>query len=536
MPIAAVKCWGDNELGQLRLGDTNGEPMTQKLALPIALIATLAACPAHLPEVTTAPPVPPITVDVLATAKMDVTRLAAEADKQPLLARWSGPYDGVPPWDQVSVPAFPAAFTTGLALLAAEVTVVAESPEPATFANTLAALEDAGRYQNRAETLFAVMTSNLNKPDVQALDREWSPKFAAAYDAITFNSKLFARIAAVHAARASLTAEERRLVEVTHDRFVQGGAKLAREQKDALGKINQELAVLFTDFKNKVLADENTWILLENDAALEGLPQSLRASFKAAAEERKLAGKWIVVNSRSSVDAFLTASTRRDLREQVWRAFKNRGDNGGDSDTNAVIARIVTLRRERATLLGYASHAHWRMADTMAVEPAKAEALMLRVWPAALARVREEVADMQKIADRGAKQGAAKAAIEPWDYLHYAERVRKAKYDFDQTSLKPYFALDNMISASFFMAGELYGLAFAEITGKVSVFHPDVRVWEVKDKATGTFVGLFYGDYFTRTDKRSGAWAMGYQGRETFTGKVVTPIASNNNNFVKSAP
>ena len=345
---------------------------------------------------------------------------------------------------------------------------------------------------------------------------------------------MFARVSAVYAARdtSGLTAEQKRLVTRTYEQYVRAGAKLTGDQKKRLGEINQELAVAFTDFSNKVLADENTWIVLESEAELAGLPDSLRAAYKEAAKSNKLEGKWAVVNTRSSVDPFLTSSSRRDLREKVWKTFKSRGDNGNANDTNATIAKIVKLRADRAQLLGYASHAHWRMSDTMAKDPKKAQELMMKVWPAAVARVHEEVADMQAIADAE----GAKITIEPWDYLYYADKVREAKYDLNEAELKPYFELNNMISGAFWMAGELYGLTFTEITGKVPVFSSDVRVWEVKDKTNGKYVGLFYGDYFARPAKRSGAWAAGYQGHETFTGKVVTPITSNNNNFVKGAP
>ncbi|MBL8744126.1 MAG: M3 family metallopeptidase, partial [Myxococcales bacterium] len=376
--------------------------------------------------------------------------------------------------------------------------------------------------------------SNLNTADVQAIDREWSPKIAAAYDKIVFNEKLFARIAAVYDARdkAGLTAEQKRLLERTYEQYVRAGAKLSADEKKKLGEINQELAVLFTDFGNKVLADENSWVVIDKKEDLKGLPDSLVASYAAAAKEKGLEGKWIVVNTRSSVDPFLTSAANRPLREKVWKAFKNRGDNGGANDTNATIAKIVKLRADRAKLLGYKSHAHWRMADTMAVDPQKAKDLMMKVWPAAIARVGEEVADMTKLAQKDDK----KIVFEPWDYLYYADKVRKAKYNLDQGELKQYFELDNMTQAAFYMAEQLYGLGFTEVTGKIPTFRPDVRVWEVKDKATGKHRGLFYGDYFARPAKRSGAWASGYRGHETFTGTEVTAIASNNNNFVKGAP
>jgi peptidyl-dipeptidase Dcp len=318
------------------------------------------------------------------------------------------------------------------------------------------------------------------------------------------------------------------LTERSHDAFVRSGARLNAQQKTELGRINQELAGLFTDFANKVLADENTWTTLDKEADLAGMSESEIAAAKAAAEARGLAGKWIILNTRSAVDPFLTSSTRRDLREKVWKAFKSRGDNGNANDTNATIVRIVRLRADRARLLGYASHAHWRMDDTMAKDPAKAQALMMRVWPAAVARVKEEVADMQATADR---EGAG-LEIAPWDYLYYAEKVRKAKYDLDQNQLKPYFELNNMVQAAFWSATRRYGITFTEITGRVPVFHPEVRVWEVKDEKTGAHVGLFYGDYFARANKRSGAWASSYRIHETFDGKR-TPLSSNNNNFVK---
>jgi peptidyl-dipeptidase Dcp len=463
----------------------------------------------------------------------ELVKLQAAADANPILAAWTGPYGGVPPWDRAQADKFPEAFTTGLALLLAQIDAIANNPEPPTFANVIVPLEDAGRDEGRAEVLFGVLTNNMNTPDVQALDREWSPKIAAANDKITFNEKLFSRISQVYAARekAGLTPEQKRLLERTYDQYIRAGAKLSPDQKKRLGDINQELAVAYSDFSKKVLADENTWVVLEKPEDLAGLPESLRAAYQEAAKEHNIAGKWAVVNTRSSVDPFLSSSSRRDLREKVWKAFKSRGDNGDANDTNTTIAKIVKLRAERAALLGYKSHAHWRMDDTMAKDPSKARELMMKVWPAAVARVHEEVADMQAIA----KKEGANITIEPWDYLYYADKVRKAKYDLNEAELKPYFELNNMISGAFWMAGKLYGLSFSEITGKVPVFNPGVRVWEVTDKASGKYVGLFYGDYFARAAKRSGAWASGYRGHETFTGNVVTPIISNNNNFVKGA-
>jgi peptidyl-dipeptidase Dcp len=497
--------------------------------VPPASPASSAAGPV---ESRPAPPVSaPAPVSAYDAAVAEVKRLTALADRDPYLAPWTGPYGGVPPWDKLDAKLFPRSFELGTQLTLAEIAVIAENPAPPTFANTFVPLEDSGRHAGRAETLFQTMAGNLSTPEVQAVEREWAPKQAAARDKITFNDKLFARVTAVYAARDQLEPEQRRVVELRHDRLVKAGAKLSPDDKARVGKINEQLAGLFSEFSKKVLADENTWIAL-GPKDLDGLSPQLKATYAAAAAERKLDGAWAVVNTRSSVDPFLAASARRDLRERVWKAFKNRGDNGNENDTHQAIAQIVKLRADRARLLGYASHAHWRMSDTMAHDPENARALMMRVWPAAVARVGEEVADMEKIARRD----HLKLPFEPWDYLYYAEKVLKAKYDLDDNELKPYFELDNMIAASQWMAEQLYGLQFTEITGKVPVFEPKVRVWEVKDKTSGAFVGLFYGDYFARKGKRSGAWTTGYRRHEAFTGTVQTPIASNNNNFVAGAP
>jgi peptidyl-dipeptidase Dcp len=458
---------------------------------------------------------------------------APTAALNPLLASWSGPYGGVPPWDQGTPERYRAALAAAIDLQRADYDAIVRNTAAATFDNTFIPMQNAGRALSRVNAMFSVMTSNINTPEYQALNKEMAPKLAAARDEIILNPRLFARIESVYAGRrnSDLNAEQQRLVERTYDFYKRSGAQLDAPGKRRLSEINQRLASLFAQFSEKVLADENTWVVLENATDLAGLPDSAVSSAAVAAEERGLKGKWVIVNTRSSVDPFLTFSSSRDLREKVWRNFVTRGDNGNVNDTNATIQEIVKLRAERATLLGYSSHAHWRMADTMARDPGKAQALMMRVWPAAVARIHEEVADMQAVV----RQEGGSIAIEPWDYLYYAEKVRKAHYDLDQAELKPYFELNNMINAAFWSAEQLYGIAFTEITGQVPVFHPDVRVWEVKDKTTGIHVGLFYGDYFARAGKRSGAWASAYRSVERFEGKI-TPLVSNNNNFVKGPP
>lgn len=465
-------------------------------------------------------------------AQAEVVRLTAQAEQDPLLKSWTGPHGGVPPWDQARVELLAPALELGLALQEAEVQVIATNPDAPTFDNTIAAMQNAGRHIDRATTIFGVMTDNVSTPAVQDVEAEWSPRITAAYNAITFNRALYQRIDTLYQNRASLglTAEQLRLLERTRDQFVRAGAAATPEQQARLGAINEELSSKFADFGRRLLADENTAIFITNRRDLAGLPQNIVDALAAAAAERGHPGQWAVVNTRSSVDPFLTFAQNRRLREQVWTAFKNRGDNGDANDTNAVIADILRLRAERAQILGFPTHAHLRMADTMAGTPERAQDLMMRVWPAAVARVHEEVADMQAIANRQ----RAGITIEPWDYNYYAEQVRRDRYNLDQNELRPYFELNNMINASFYMANQLYGLSFREITGTVPVFEPSVRVWEVTDR-DGSYVGLFYGDYFARAGKRSGAWMNTYRAHENFMGSEVTPIASNNNNFVRGA-
>ena len=447
-----------------------------------------------------------------------------------LLADWGGPHDGVPPWDKVSPALFSQAFQFAIDEQRREVLAIAANPAAPTFTNTIEALEKAGQRLGRVESVFAVMTDNMSTPEYQALDKEWQPKLAAANDEIRLNDKLFQRIKAIYEARetSGLDAKQKRLVTRRYEQFVSGGANLDPTQKQQLSAINQQLAGLFSTFNERVLADEGTYISA-TEAEMKGVPADVKAALAAAAKERKQpAGTYALKNTRSVVDPVLTFADDRALREKVWRAFVNRGDNGGANDTNQIIAQIVKLRADRAKLLGFKNHAEWRMKDTMAKTPAQAMNLMNRVWPAAVARVKEEVADQQALANKLGQD----FTIEPWDYRYYQEKVRKEKYDLSQDEIKPYFALDNLVEGMFWSAGQLYGLGFKENTGTVPVFHPDVRTFEVTDKASNKVVGLFYLDNFAREGKRSGAWMTTYRSRASLLGDDIV-LASNNNNFTK---
>lgn len=466
-----------------------------------------------------------------ATQALSPPALAA-APANPLTQPWTGPFGGVPAFDKVKVADFQGAIELALAAERAEIDAIAGNKAPPTFANTIEALELTGQMTSRVLTYYFIWTNTLASPDVQKVEEAVEPLLAAHQDAILQNAGLFRRIDEVYTRgdHAGLTPEQRRLMWLHHTRFVRAGARLTGPQKTRVAAINQELAGLFTRFSQNLLADETDYVLyLKTEAELTGLPDDVRAAAASAAEARGRKGEWAILNTRSSMDPFLTYSARRDLREKVWRTFYSRGDNGDAKDNNGLIRQILKLRAERAKLLGYATHAHWRLADSMAGSPEKAMELMTRVWPAAIARVREEVAEMQVLAD-AEKLGVK---IEPWDYRYYAEKVRAAKYDLDMNEVKGYMQLENLREGMFWAAGQLFGFAFEEVKG-LPVAHPDIRIWEVKGRG-GEHVGLWYFDPYARPGKRSGAWMNSYRDQRTFGGRVTT-IVSNNSNFVKGAP
>ena len=474
-----------------------------------------------------------LTVSALDAAEMKPDAQSA-APGGALLATWAGPFGGVPPFDRARVADLQPALEAGMASQLVEIDRIAKDPAAPTFENTIAAMERSGRMLDRVSTVYGVYSSTLNDEAVQAVEREMAPKLAAFSDQITQNPQLFERIARVYETRetSGLTAEQQRLAWLYYTNFVRAGARLDAAGKKRTAEINQELATLFTTFGQNVLKDENDGVIfIAREADLAGLPQGVRDGMAQGAEARGQKGQWAIANTRSSIEPFLTYADDRALREKAWRMFVNRGDNGGATDNNATIARILQLRAERANLLGFPTHAHWRLENTMAKTPERAMELMEAVWTPAVARVHEEVADMQKIAD--AEKAGIK--IEPWDYRYYAEKVRKARYDLDETEVRPYLQLENLREGMFHMAKELFGFSFKPVdTARVPVYHPDVRVWEVTNPQGG-LVGLWYFDPYARKGKRSGAWMNAYRTQEKFDGDVKT-IVSNNSNFVKGKP
>lgn len=465
---------------------------------------------------------------------MSAEDVETQMENNPLLQEWTGPYQGVPDFEAASLDDLEAALEAGMAAHLAEIEAIANNPEPPTFENTIVAMERAGDPIGRVFSYYGIWSSNMSSPEFRAIQQRMAPRLSAYNSEITQNSALFERIAAVRNSDevADLRPDQQRLVTLVYDGFARNGATLEGEAAERYAAINARLAELHTQFANNVLHDEEAYVTYLTEDQLSGLPQSFINAAAAAAAERGREGEYAITNTRSSMDPFLTFSDERELREEVWRTYYNRGDNADEWDNNAIIAEILQLRDERVELLGYDNYAQWRLEDRMAQTPERALELMEAVWPAAIARVEEEVAEMQALADA---QGAD-ITIEPWDYRYYMEQVRQARYDLDSDEVKQYLQLDNLREAMFYVSGELFGFEFSEVPeGSVPVWHEDVRVWEVTDRESGDHIGLWYLDPFARTGKRSGAWASGFRGHTTFDGPE-NVLATNNSNFVEGAP
>ena len=475
----------------------------------------------------------------IASGSLASTAFAAQAKPQaggtgagdPLLDEWVGPHGGFPHFEKVKVEALKPALTKGMDLNRTEIAAIAGNKAAPTFENTLVSMEDSGRPLSRAASIFNIYSSTMDDAAMQAVETEMNPILSAFGDEIVQNEALFARIKAVYDARqqSNLKPEQQRLADVYHTNFVRAGAALDKKAKARVKDINQRLATLFTNFGQNQLADEEGYVMvLDTEDQLAGLSDNLKASAASAAEAKGKKGKWLLSNTRSSIEPFLTYSSRRDLREKAWRMWTTRGDNPGAHNNRPIISEILQLRTERARLLGYPTHAHFILDNNMAKTPDTAMALMMKIWKAAVARAKEEVADMQAVAD---KEGA-KIKIEPWDYRYYAEKVRTAKYDVDQTEVSQYLQLDKIRDAVFWAAGQLYGLSFTAVHD-VPTYHPDMQVFEVT--RSGKHVGLFYFDPFARDGKNSGAWMNEYRTQERVK-KDIAPIVSNNCNYVKGKP
>jgi peptidyl-dipeptidase Dcp len=454
---------------------------------------------------------------------------AAPTTENPLLAPWRTPSE-TPPFTEIEPKHFLPAFEQAFADHAAEIAAITHDPATPDFNNTITALERSGKLLSRVAAVFYDLVSAHSNPALLEIDKEVSLRMARHWNPIMMNAVLFGRVVALRDNRAKLglTPEQARLLERTYTRFHRSGAGLDEQAKARMAEINERLAHLGTAFSHHLLGDEQDWFMELGEGDRDGLPDSFVAAAKAAADERGMAGRAVMTLSRSFVEPFLKSSTRRDLREKVFKAFVARGDNGNANDNNATIVEILALREESAKLLGYPTFAAYRLEDSMAKTPEAVRGLLERVWKPARARA---LADRDALQALVAEEGG-NFALAPWDWRFYAEKLRQIRANFDDAAIKPYLVLDHMIEAAFDCAHRLFGLSFAE-RKDIPVWHPDVRVWEVKD-ANGNHKALFYGDYFARPSKRSGAWMTSLRDQQKLDG-AVAPLVINVCNFSKGA-
>jgi peptidyl-dipeptidase Dcp len=454
---------------------------------------------------------------------------ASQGQPNPLLKAWQTPFE-TPPFAEITPEHFLPAFEQAFADHSAEIAAIEHDPSAPDFANTVTALERSGKLLSKVSAVFYDLVSAHSNPALLEIDKEVSLRMARHWNPIMMNAVVFGRIALLHDNRATLglTGEQMRLLERTYTRFHRSGAGLDEPAKKRMAEINERLAQLGTTFSHHLLGDEQDWFMELGEADRDGLSDSFVAAAKAAASERGMEGKAIMTLSRSFVEPFLKTSGRRDLREKVYRAFVARGDNANANDNNAVIVEILELREESAKLLGFATFAAYRLEDSMAKTPQAVRGLLERVWKPARERA---------LRDRDALQGLVAEegdnfALAPWDWRYYAEKLRQVRANFDDAAIKPYLSLDHMIEAAFDCATRLFGLSFAE-RRDIPVWHPDVRVWEVRDSA-GQHKALFYGDYFARPSKRSGAWMTSLREQQKLDGDIA-PLIINVCNFSKGA-
>jgi len=455
----------------------------------------------------------------------------AQAQPNPFSVAWSTPF-GVPPFDRITNEHFLPAVKEGIAAQRREVDAIVASPVAPTFANTVEALEIAGDALDRVQIVFYGLLSAETNADLQGIAKEVAPMLSALNDDILLNEALFRRVKAVWEKRveSGLDADQRRLTEETYSQFVRGGANLDEAGKARLRAINTELSLVGLKFGDNVLKETNAYrLVIERKENLAGLPDGVVSAAADAAKAAKLEGKWVFGLQAPSIWPFLQYADDRELRRQILAAYVSRGDHGDASDNKAIIARIVALRAEKAKLLGYPNWAAFVLDRNMAKSPDRVYSLLNQLWTPALAVAHSEAADLRA----AVKASGQDFKLEPWDWRYYSEKVKKARYDFDEEALRPYFKLDNVRDGAFWVANRLYGITFTERID-IPKYHPEVRTFEVKD-ADGSFLGVFMTDYHPRPGKRGGAWSGRYRDQEFKDGKDVRPIVVNVCNFSRPA-
>lgn len=473
------------------------------------------------------------------TQNTKVAAVEASTVQNPFFQQWNTPF-GAPPFDQIETKHFLPAFEKAIAEHKKEIAAIVNNEQPADFDNTIASMELAGALLSRVSGVFFNLTSTESSDEMQALQRKVSPLLTRHYNEISMNENLYKRVSTVHNNRnssdlrseqiraAKLNVEQTRLVERIHRDFIHAGANLTPEQRTELATINERISALTTEFGQNALNDSRAFKLVLEESDLAGLSTAQRNAAAAAAKANDMPGKYVITLNRASVQPFLQFSERRDLREQAFNGWTKRGDNDNEFDNKSIIVEMVELRAKRAQLLGYKHHSEYVLSNAMAGKPETAMDLLLKVWEPAVVKAEQEREWIKEIM---AKEGATHK-LEPWDWRFYAEKVRKEKFNLDQGEIAEYFELENMLEAKFYVANRLFGLTFEE-RNDISVYNPVVRVWEVKDSA-GKSVGLFFGDYYARSSKQSGAWMNSFRDQQKLAGDV-KPIIVNNMNLNKPA-
>lgn len=490
--------------------------MKVQVLTPIALAIALAGCQPKDAAQQTSQTAP--------TAVEQAQNVAAE---NPFYQEWDTPF-GIAPFEKISIEHYQPALEKGIAEARAEIDSIVNNPAPATFENTIEAMEKGGDLLDKVTNVFFGLIGSMSSPEMQAISKDISPKLSALSDDINLNDALFKRVKAVYDAKDSLTlnTEQKTLLEKTYKGFVRGGANLNDEDKATLRDLNEQISKLNIQFGENLLNETNDFELIISDKAqLDGLPDAIIAAAAATATEREQDGKWVFTTHRPSFYPFLTYATNRDLREKLFYAYTHRGDNDNANDNKAISSKIASLRFQRAQVMGYKTHAHFVLENNMAKTPENVYGLLDKVWPASLKRAKQEVADMQEFAN---SQGAD-FKLEAWDWWYYSEKVRKQKYDLDEEATKPYFELNNTMQGVFYTAKQLWGVEFKK-RDDLPKYHPDVTTYEVIDK-DGSVIGVYMTDFYVRSSKRGGAWMSSFRKQFKMYGENVQPIIYNVLNY-----
>ncbi len=452
-----------------------------------------------------------------------------DMSENPFYAEYQTTY-GAPPFDAIKNEHYLPAISEGIKQKQEEVLKIANNADTPTFENTLTALEKSGGLLDKVTNVFYNLSSALTNDEIQAISKEISPMMAKLQDDIRLNENLFQRIKTLYEQRdeLELNAEQNKLLEKYYKDFVRGGANLSDDKKDEMRKINKELSLLSLQFGENVLKETNRFeMYLDNKSDLAGLPDGAVVAAESAAKANGKEGKWLFTLHKPSLIPFLQYSTQRDLREKMFKGYIQRGDHNDELDNKDIMVKMANLRVQKALLLGYETHAHFVLEQSMAGTPDNVYELLNKLWIPALALAKKEREQMQKMIDAEGEN----FSLEAWDWWYYAEKVKKANYDFDQEQLRPYFELENVRIGAFFVAEKLFGITFEKRTD-IPLYHPDVEAFEVKE-ANGNSIGLLLTDYFPRESKRGGAWMSAYREQENMDGHFTKPIIVNVGNFTK---